>query len=545
MPNPVITSLKSEEQFASLVEELVQNKEHRGDLIELLREDHSVYEGRGTNTVARMRGWVFLALARVGLPDDALIFILEELDTGVDPYLIAAASRALRSFTTPKTAFAPFVMRAITHIRYRDDPVSLERYGEYAVGSSGTSAVRELLRTLAWLGPTAKEVLPEIERLKKEPGGFSRKFKKDLEQATDAIQSSAAGNEQVDCCALPESIGQMFSWALGSRRSCASIESTLFQDQDAATLTYKQIFSERPSIVVFFYTRCDNPLKCSLTITKLAGIQKLLKERGLNEQIQTVGITYDPAFDLPERIHRYGEQRGVTFSERHRLLRTVDGLEAIRRHFKLGVNFVESLVNRHRIELYILDAQGRVAASFERLHWDEHQVVRCATQLLQEKSEAKTVTKQRDAVAPRPLASPLFGTLAAVGLALFPKCPLCWAGYMSFVGIAGLEGIPYSPWLQPLLAVMIAINLGSVWLRARATGRILGFLMVSAGAVMIVLSKTSGMQKAAFGGVLLTLVGSFVSTFAARGKGLNQERTRIIERERQRPRPTEGAHTAS
>ena len=54
------------------------------------------------------------------------------------------------------------------------------------------------------------------------------------------------------------------------------------------------------------------------------------------------------------------------------------------RHFELGVNFVESLVNRHRIEVYILDAQGRIATSFERVHWDEAQVVARAVEVLNE-----------------------------------------------------------------------------------------------------------------------------------------------------------------
>src|SRR6185295_11809896 len=97
-----------------------------------------------------------------------------------------------------------------------------------------------------------------------------------------------------------------FSWALGSRRDSQSIETTVFEDQDGATVTFKEFFQGQPSIVVFFYTRCDNPLKCSLTITKLARIQKLLEEHGLADRIRTAAITYDPAFDLPQRIRGYG-----------------------------------------------------------------------------------------------------------------------------------------------------------------------------------------------------------------------------------------------
>ena len=73
-----------------------------------------------------MRGWVLLALARAGVSDAALIFVLEELDTGIDAYLVAAAARALAVLPRPQRHLAPFVMRALTNIRYRDEPVSFE-----------------------------------------------------------------------------------------------------------------------------------------------------------------------------------------------------------------------------------------------------------------------------------------------------------------------------------------------------------------------------------------------------------------------------------
>jgi protein SCO1/2 len=512
-------TLQTEQQFASLVDELAADSSRRDELIALLREGHPLYDGRGANTIVRMRGWALLALARAGLTDDSLVFLVEELDTGVDAYLVAAAARSLRSYSSPQASFAPFVMRAIEHIRYRDEVVSLERYGEYAIGSSGTSAVRELLKTLAWLGPSARGVRTEVELLKAEPGGLGKKLHAEIDRVLEAIRTTEKDGEQ-DCCSLPAAVKHVFSWAANARRSSETIELTVFQDHDGASITFREFFYRRPSIVVFFYTRCDNPLKCSLTITKLARIQKLLSERGLGDRIQTAAITYDPAFDLPERMQRYGERRGLSFEDGHRMLRAVDGIEVIRKHFKLGVNFIESLVNRHRIEVYILDDCGRVAASFERLHWDEQEVVQRAVDMLREVNDK---TNPGPALPKRAKVAPVFGTLASVALAAFPKCPLCWAGYMSFFGIAGLEGVPYSPWLQPLLAAVIAINVGSVWLRARATGRMASFFLVSAGALMIVLSKASGFRQAALLGVLLTLAGSFLSTFTTR----NQNKVKV------------------
>lgn len=525
-----MTGAQTESQFAALVDALAADPDRREQLTDLLREDQPVYNQRGVATIVRMRGWVLLALARTGLSDTALLFVLEELDTGIDPYLVAAAARAIRSYPRPTAALAPFVMRALNNIRYHDEPISFESYGEYAIASTGNSAVRELLTTLAWLGPHARAVLPELESLRAPGEGLSRKLLLEVDLTVEAIRSSAQVAEPGTdtCCTLPNGLSSPFSWARSFRRGSESIESTVFEDQEGTSITFKEFFRGHPSIVVFFYTRCDNPLKCSLTVTKLARIQKLLAEARLADQIQTAAITYDSAFDLPRRLSRYGHDRSVRMDAHHRMLRATAGFNALRSHFKLGVNFIESLVNRHRVELYILDAEGRIAASFERIHWDEQQVVDRTIEVLQEKGDelrAEVSPPPPRLSAPRKTASPIFGTMAALGVAFFPKCPICWAAYLSVFGIASLEQIPYSPWLQPVLVVAMLINLASVWLRGRATGRMSGLYLVSAGALAIVVSKMGpGWKNAAVVGIVLTLAGSVVSALSAgHGRSLFSE----------------------
>jgi protein SCO1/2 len=372
----------SEDEFAALINTLAANPAGTTQLTDLLREVHSVYDGRGTATVVRMRGWILLALARCGLSDQALIFVLEELDTGIDAYLVAAAARALRSYSQPNETLAPFVMRALNQIRYNDEPISFESYGEYATSPTGTSAVSELLATLAWLGPYARAVLPQLEQLRAEHG-LSRKLRLDLDRALQVICGPADGIPT--CCGgLPQG-GNISIRTASARLESKSIDSIMLQDQDGELLKFAEFFRGSPSIVVFFYTRCDNPMKCSLSVTKLARMQTLLDAQGLAGRIRTAAITYDPEFDRPRRLRAYGKDRAVRMDENHRMLRAIEGNDALREYFELGVNFIESLVNRHRIELYILDAAGRIAISFERLQWDEEQIVACAVETLKEK----------------------------------------------------------------------------------------------------------------------------------------------------------------
>ena len=137
----------SEDEFASLITDLAERPAERHQLIELLHEDHPIYDQRGAATIVRMRGWILHTLSKDQIKDDELIFVLEELDTGIDPYLVAAAAKALRSYPNSKRTFAPFVVDALANIRYRDEPVSFSEYGGYG-DEEPTSNGRGPSRTL-------------------------------------------------------------------------------------------------------------------------------------------------------------------------------------------------------------------------------------------------------------------------------------------------------------------------------------------------------------------------------------------------------------
>ena len=372
----------SEDQFAALVDSIAKNGD-AGALTSLLRESHAVYDQRSTAAIVRMRGWILLALAQIGLPPNALIFVLEELDAGHDGYLVAAAARALRS-STPRPEFAPFIIQAVGNMRYRDDAVAFDSYGAYATASDATTPIRELLITLAWLGPLARDIVPRLVELRAPGSGVSKKLLPDIDRAVEAIGRGPANPPGSDCCEWRSSLGSVLRWPFGERADSDAVRSVEFEDHNGTPVTYGQFFTGQPSIVAFFYTRCDNPQKCSLTVAKLARVQRQLVERGIADQVRTAAITYDPGFDLPSRLLAYGRGRQMLMDDGHRLLRATKGIEPLRAYFGLGVNFVESLVNRHRIEIYVLDAAGRIGASFSRIHWDEREVVDRAAAMLRD-----------------------------------------------------------------------------------------------------------------------------------------------------------------
>ena len=86
-------------------------------------------------------------------------------------------------------------------------------------------------------------------------------------------------------------------------------------------------------------------------------------------------------------------------------------------------------------------------------------------------------------------------------------------------GIAGLENIPYAPWLIPVLAVVTLINFTSAGFRAHVTRRYWPLLLVIAGAIVILGLKVGlRWDRAAVPGVMLTLVGALAGTMNRRRK---------------------------
>jgi protein SCO1/2 len=371
-----------EETIAELVDEIRESPERRDVLVQLLPERISLYDGRSANATVRMRGYILAAFEKTRLPDAAVPYVLEELENGRDAYLVAGAAKAMRGLDSPTSQVVPFLLKAVENIRYEDDALTFERYKPRWPITNYTTALTEIFRTFGWLGAHARSALPDLEAMGEERGDeFSRPIRAEIENAIDRIRSDARVAH--DCCsavpATPSLVGQDLQ---KKPRKVVSISEIELEDQTGNTVTYGSFFSRKPSIVVFFYTRCDNPNKCSLTVTKLARLQKAIVEEQLEGLLRTSAITYDPAYDLPPRLRAYGENRGVMFSDDNRMFRARMGFRELQEYFQLGVNFTGTIVNRHRIELFVLDGRSKIAATFTRLQWDEGEVLEQAKALL-------------------------------------------------------------------------------------------------------------------------------------------------------------------
>ena len=342
--------------------------------LELLDERHAVYRGLGTPAVRRIRGALLLALGHRALPTTALPFVLEELESAHDAWLTAVAAYVLRKYPEPSESFAEPLISALLYIRHRDETVRLVHGGERGVGNETTTATKEVMRTIGWLGRAGAACLPRLEDLLGQNPGPTTSV-----MVASTIDAIRAGTEPIvsEACGCASTIRTL------PADPVQNISGLRLQDHTGAELTFGEAFRGRPSIVVFFYTRCDNPAKCPLTMYKFGRLQRLLDQSELGRVIGMAAITYDPEYDRAERLLQYAQSWGVAPSAGHRILRAVHDFPALSDYFSLGVNFSASgIVNRHQLEAFILDPHGRIAYAVTRRRWDEAELMRCARGLL-------------------------------------------------------------------------------------------------------------------------------------------------------------------
>jgi protein SCO1/2 len=359
-----VEAIRSEAEVIDLIQSGQGDVSFTSCFLALLEERHPVYSGADPAAVTRIRGSLIQALAYRALPATALPFVIEELESAFDPWLTAIAAAALRKLPEPAIQFVEPLLEAILYIRHRDDQIRLHIYGGYGGDGETTTALKEILRTFLWLGSCGQIALPRLRELACE--FKSKQLRSDL---IDVIGSLEAAPSSVPA-EVPDH--EVAVTRLYKPLPSALIQLRL-QDQSGCKFLLPDFFRGQPAVVVFFFTRCGNPAKCPLTISRLGRLQKRLKDMG--SRVRTAAITYDPEYDDPRRLTQYARSWGACVNENHRFLRTLDNHEHLREFFELGVSFGGTSVNHHQLEAFVLDAEGSIVGAVRRRRLDSSKII--------------------------------------------------------------------------------------------------------------------------------------------------------------------------
>ena len=503
--SPTLTAQNALEDIGPCIQRARTGQLPKQFLVDLLSERHAVYDNRPSYQMTRIRGYALASFLEVGLPPAALHVALDELQNGRDAYLVGAAARALRGAAAPKAQYTHFLLQAINNLRYHDDSMSFEAFQPDWPLEHPTTGRREAFLTLEWLQGYAKAALPELHAFVQEEYLFCAADKVLIERVIATIEADERILD-LSCCDLPVREKHQFSWWHGMK-NIKHIGQLPVENQAGLEQPLEQYTQGRPTVVSFFYTRCMNPNKCTLTINKLAELQQQLVQQGLAEEVNLLAFTYDPSYDHAIRLYNFGNNRGLKFNERVQLLRTrPEDFEHLSNFFELGVNHVSSAVNQHRLELYVLDQHGTLRTSYTRLQWDLEQVMEQVKRLL----KPAGYRGWRSSVG-HALGQIVFPIL----LAFFPKCPICWGVYLSAFGISGLNSIPYSPWLVPVLMGAMGINLFILYRSAKRRNGLVPFGMSLLGSVLVIgPGYVLSYQMVSFVGIAFILLGALFNSLS-------------------------------
>jgi mercuric ion transport protein len=128
----------------------------------------------------------------------------------------------------------------------------------------------------------------------------------------------------------------------------------------------------------------------------------------------------------------------------------------------------------------------------------------------------KTPPKARRSIKWKKILKTNASFLMAVLIAFFPKCPFCWAAYMSMFSFLGLNTIKYQPWLLPVFIVLFFANIVSLYLTRKRHGYKL-LLLSLAGATLIVLNRLYwNVPVVVYCGAALLIVASLWNSLSGR-----------------------------
>jgi protein SCO1/2 len=503
MPRDFIGLLRKEsgeDEIAAAIDRAKRSPLHRGRLLQYLPQQHPIYQDRSANEVIRIRGYLFESFMHNGLPESALPFVLEALETGRHAYLVAAAAMAIRGLPAPRPEVVPYLLAAVRNMKFMDDAISFESYKPRWPLTNPTTALVEIFRTLQWLGAAAVESVEHLRDLCVDVY-LSEAVRAEIRKAISIIEDA----NRSGCCVWSSRRVRRASFRR-RKRLTPDTASLGLEDHDGRTITFGEYFSDKPALVVFFYTRCDNPNKCSLTITRLGQLQKALTGAGLEGEVKIAAITYDPTYDQPYRLESYCRNRGMLLDDQNRVFRSETGTLSLLRYFDAGVSYIGSIVNQHATELFILDRDGNIATHFQQLQWHVPEVVDELRKQVQKRQHAKGVsvlTRMRDVMSP----------LLSLVITFFPKCPLCLAAYVSVLGITNIHILQFAYQLLPVLVVLLFINLLSLFLGAyRRNGLIPFYLSLSGTVCVVVFGLLLNAKMLAFTGTGLILAGSLLNS---------------------------------
>ncbi len=356
------------------------------ELSHWLRESHPIYSGRLPTDARQFRGFLLASLGAFVPNDELYGYVKSEFHFGGHAFDIAAAAVASRSFAARADELLP-LMEPYLGSAFDDAWVDLTTPELSYPLRNPTRARHEIIRTLIAFAPSARRSLPYLDAIARCPdcGTYAADtaLPRKATEAAQVIRELASSNEWNDSLATIAAASAPRLIDERQRRRLAT-NSLKLVDHDGRSLEFADLRG-RPFVLTFFYSQCPNQTKCALTVQRLGSLAAACREAGLSGKVGIYGMTYDPKFDRPSILKRYGSMYGMKFEATVRLFTTTDSaLDALRDELALRVSYGAGSVNQHGIQLFVFDRRGRLAATYDNELWTPTDVRNVLSRLAEE-----------------------------------------------------------------------------------------------------------------------------------------------------------------
>src|SRR6266404_3999616 len=183
----IATTLTSEDEVAAAIDLVKQFPDYNRQLLQYLPLQHPLYSGKSANEVIRLRGYMFESFGHSSLPEEALPFVLEVLESERNAYLVAGAAIALRGLAKADPEIASYLLKAIANIKLNDDAISFVSYKPRWPLPNHTTGLLEILKSLQWMGANATGALPALKELCQDVS-INDRVKTEIKKAIGAIE---------------------------------------------------------------------------------------------------------------------------------------------------------------------------------------------------------------------------------------------------------------------------------------------------------------------------------------------------------------------
>jgi len=350
-----------------------------------LREDHTIYKDKTPTEANQFRAFLLSSLRKFPPNEEMYKYVKSELLFADHTINIAAAAATAKNFPD-KSAELISLMEPFLGSSFFDEWVDITTPELNYPILNPTKARYEIILTLTAYGARTYRSVKLLEQIASckncgEYGNDSVLYKKAAE-AADYIRKVTP-----PCCqkeAMVKTTQQGIMLINKQDRKVIPAGAVQLLDQEGNSLTFRDL-TDKPFVLTFFYTQCANALKCVSTVHRLGELETECRRDNLADEIGIYAMTYDPDFDTPSILKKYGEMYGVRFNKNMKFLKTEDNSGAtLSDQLQLRVNYAAGTVNQHGIQLFVFDKKGRLAAVCDNESWSVSDVKKCLTSLINE-----------------------------------------------------------------------------------------------------------------------------------------------------------------